>query len=220
MRFGLKKRLPCRFIQQLLHPQFSLILCFICAKKNVWCLIIQTKQRCTSAWVCICPGAASALASSIRSTVLDFSVFDRRKGMKKKYMFCACFQFRQISKTANQNAQRCNCIYALRSANLLKNERRFRVAATAYVRKSATQENWADLRRQVCVGLCDCWFYSGAVLRAEWISQIILWVMRSGLVAHKSTGGLKPRSPKGKTASSCFFTTVLGCIWYFLFKKL
>lgn len=139
---------------------------------------------------------------------------------KKKYMFCACFQFRQISKTANQNAKRCNCICALRSANLLRNERRFRVAATAYVRKSATQENWTDLRRQVCVGLCDCWSYCGAVLRAEWISQIILWVMRSGLVAHKSTGGLEPRSPKGKTVSSySFFTTVLGCIWYFLLKN-
>lgn len=149
--------------------------------------------------------------SSLRSCLLnsiDRSWFQRvwsQQRDEKKYMFCACFQFRQISKAADQNAQRRNCMYALRSANLLKNERRFRVAATAYVRKSATQENWADLRRRVCVGLCDCWSYSGAVLRAEWISQIILWVMRSGLVAHKSTGGLKPRSPKGKTASSCFF---------------
>lgn len=84
-----QKRSPCRFIPAFKTTTASStilpLLCLICAKKkNVWCLIIQTKQRCRSAWVCICPGAASALASSIRSTVLDFSVFDRSKGMKKK----------------------------------------------------------------------------------------------------------------------------------------
>lgn len=83
-----KKRPPCRFIpafkQQLLPPQFSPFYVSFVLKKKVRCLIIQTKQRCRSAWVCFCPGAASALASSIGSTVLDFSVFDRSKGMEKK----------------------------------------------------------------------------------------------------------------------------------------
>lgn len=169
--------------------------------------------------------------SSLRSCLLNSinrswfqRVWSQQRDEKKNTCFVLVSSFRQISKTADRNAQLRNCMCALRSANLLKNERRFRVAATAYVRKSATQENWADLRRRVCVGLCDRWSYSGAVLRAEWISQIILWVMRSGLVAHKSTGGLKPRSPKGKTASSCFFfffcNHCFGLHMIFLIKKL
>lgn len=73
-----------------------------------------------------------------------------------------------------------------------------------------------NLRRQVCVWLCDCGFYSWAVIRAEWISHIMLWMTCSELVAHKSTGGLSTRHLHSCGGSRCFSViTLLDCMSYF-----
>lgn len=182
------------------------LLCLICAKKK--CLMSNhpnkaEMQICVSLYL-----PWSSLRACLFNTINRSwfqRVWSQQRDEKKIHVLCLFPVFVRLVK---QPTEMHNCAIVCVHWDLQTYWRMrgdFASQPQPTVRKSATQENWADLRRRVCVGLCDRWSYSGAVLRAEWISQIILWVMRSGLVAHKSTGGLKPRSPKGKTASSCFF---------------
>lgn len=94
----------------------------------------------------------------------------------------------------------------------------FHVAATAFVRKSATQENWNDI---VFFGLCDCWYYSKAVLRAKWSSHILLWETRSALSAYKSRMTQASIS-EGKTVNSqvAFYSNNLRCTGHHYQKML
>lgn len=84
----------------------------------------------------------------------------------------------------------------MRSGEQLEDESRSGVAATADVRKSATQETEAA-----------GWCLSGTVLRAEWISPIIPWMTRSVFHSLPYRGWSRLVFSKGKTKLQIYFTS-------------
>ncbi len=191
----------CLHITTVFSVILPLLIYNLCLKTR--CLIIHTQQRCRSAWVCICPGAASSrLLYSI-----SHSWFQRVWSPQRDERI-TCFTlpydpcvFRSIKQAVQYKVV---LLFLNRFADL-----------NAYVRgdfasqpqSTCVKAQRKKLNRLETAGLC--WSYSRALLRAESISQIMLWMTCSERVAHKSTGGLSTRYSKGKSCDlSSYFSFV------------